>query len=152
MAGIGFRRVHHRGRVEVAEVMLQKCGYGTCDDRFGQVHLASSLQFENENTRRLLSGCKGVSVRNSWRYNSGAGKTREWKRGIEMNADEIPGAQEMDNINSTDSPSNSARRAKEFAWRCDSKSHFSQATSIGQPRSDNLDLDAGRRLKVECGS
>jgi hypothetical protein len=32
---------------------------------------------------------KGVSVRNSWRYSSGDGKTRGWIREIETNADEI---------------------------------------------------------------
>ena len=52
MAGVSFRRVHHRGRVEVTEMLLQKRCYGTCHGRFGQIHFSSKPSFENENTRR----------------------------------------------------------------------------------------------------
>src|ERR1700690_1968857 len=104
MAGIRFRRVDQRGRVEVAKVMLQERRYGARDCRCGGTHysgthVASSLQFENENTRRRTSAVRAFSVRNSWRCSSGAGKTHEWRQEIETNADEIDDARKMDSIN-----------------------------------------------------
>ncbi len=113
MGRVGFRRVDQRGRVEVAKVMLQERRYGARDCRCGGTHyrgahVASSLQFKNENTRRRESAVKAFSVRNSWRCSSGAEKTHEWRQEIETNADEIHAAHEMDSINESNALSKSA--------------------------------------------